>query len=89
MPGEVPFCKTKLKREHALSSMPGKMPFCQKQAERVEQTRNRVSQDRLSSSSQGAGGNLMSVHGVHPSRGKTHSCRFKGVAACMQHAERH
>ena len=34
-------------------------------------------------------GDVPSVHGVHPSRGQTHSCRFKEVAACMQHAELH
>ena len=32
-------------------------------------------------------GDVPSVHGVHPSRGQTHSCRFKEVAACMQHAD--
>ena len=33
------------------------------------------------------GGDVLSVHGVHPSRRQTHSCRFKEVAACMQHAD--
>jgi hypothetical protein len=52
--------------------------------------KNIISQNRLSSCVQGAevgGGDVHSVHGVHPSRGQTHSCRFKEVAACMQHAD--
>ena len=45
--------------------------------------------DRLSSCGQGAwvGGGDVPVHGVHPSRGQTHSCRFKEIAACRQNAD--